>query len=814
MTDTVARESEKFASADASADEAQRWLAEQFAAQARAGHPAGLAPNQQSELSNLLSIAWWDSALVGAEDAGDPDAADAATMIGSVLPAAVHAAAHFEDGSPVLALFLRNVVNAAWALAWDHTLLTSVVESACDAAAEIGDEDASGAAGPLGWRLLRFMLREFAVETAVLTGRLETVVRISQAAVEEIAPIVDAVRALPPSPRRTALLRESDNESVYYRSVHDIAEVSLSLLSRSTEDASVRIDEVRARIEATPFNSMDASELRGHLAAAEVIQAASLRDWVHVDEGRLRIVYPFGIRTTGSTAAKEVIEAVRAGADGLRRSGTPFAGVPILEVLERLDLSDAWQGTDAFGRAYQGITVRLDDLELRHPSAAEPLEVIHPRIQLSQLGNHVIVFEIDLEDAPAYRVAEAVNLATPVFGDLREISDELGMSPSRGGEPISRLADLVRAILAEIRGILERTSVGGDAVAAREGSFGIMVTLERASRVKGAVATPLASARDLLSLWGVQPLIHPLPSGAASVADWAMYDTEQVEQFPLLHLNDELLAANANVTLLASFRSPRYAISDIESYVEFAHSMHGMYQGWQDTVRDHAEEIASLLGAVESALSRADEADNDAESVKALGELVRRIERAELALQAFVQSNEAVILFIDSPSIVTSPPLRTDLDRVLRSNRYAALREGFERAARDILGSRLQQLLDVVHRRMEQASERTRLELERRAQEEREKAAEEEAQRRSRFERAVTLVGLGITTVGVSGLASLLQAGFDWEGPNTWWLVVGIVVVSLAVALVFLGWAASISRKPGARPPRRARRDSSDGRGS
>ncbi len=259
------------------------------------------------------------------------------------------------------------------------------------------------------------------------------------------------------------------------------------------------------------------------------------------------------------------------------------------------------------------------------------------------------------------------------------------------------------------------------------------------------------------------------------------YDLDAVRTWPLLHLNSELLASNSNVTLLASFDSPDYAVREVESYIGFAHSLHGMYQGWQDTIRSHVETVAQLLRRAVAVVPEADAAGSGgtdevshrrARAIAELDGLVRDIERAELALQAFVQSSDAIMLFIDSPAIVTAPPLRTDLDTILASNGYSRLRDGFTHAVRDVLGTRLQPLLEVVHRRMEQtyAAESARLERER---------LEAESAANQRTDRVFDVLGIVFTVIGFSGLASVLQAGHpDWDGGVAWWLVVAILVLA------------------------------------
>lgn len=796
-----------FASVDRPADAARQWLTAQFDGQAERGEPGALTPEQRVDLAQLLSSAWWRAVFEDERSDRDPDGDAAGAMLRRALPPAVRAAARLPRGGLVLALYLRNLLNDAWLMAWDHELLVTAIEASCEAA----DAFRNGSGDDLdrlAWALLRFMLCELRVETALLTGRLETVVEFAAAAVMEVEPIAAAAALQDVGVARDALLREAGNEATYYRAVRDAANIGRRLFNGDRRSASDELARVRADVAAASFNPVDASELRGHLAAIAALDAARDRDWLHVDQGRVRIVYPFGIRTMGHDDPIALVETLRQQALELRVHGGTLGGLPVTDVRGRLELSDVWQGTDDFGRGYRGATILLGNLTLEQPAEEHPLEVVETRIQLSHLGNHTVVFEIALHDAAAHRVAQAIHLATPVFGDLHEIEGSLRMRTA-AGTTVKGLPEVVAQLLDAVRGLLDATgnAVDGSNLAAREGSFGVMTTIVSASRDSPAGRTPLTQARELLELWGIQPVLHPLPSGAASAADWALYDLDAVRSWSLLHLNSELLASNSNVTLLASFDSPDYAIREVESYIEFAHSLHGMYQGWQDTIRSHVETVAQLLRRAVTVVPRADASDSGGEpgvserrlrAIAELDGLVRDIERAELALQAFVQSSDAIMLFIDSPAIVTAPPLRTDLDTILASNGYPRLRDGFTHAVRDVLGTRLQPLLEVVHRRMDQtyAAEGARLERER---------LEAESAGNQRIERVFDVLGIVFTVIGFSGLASVLQAGHpEWDGGVAWWLVVAILGLA-AVAGV------ALSLLPGLTGRRRQRAPSARG---
>lgn len=790
-TDDLLLDPPVFAEVDSPAGTARDWLARRFAAQARDTDPAALDPSELIEIAELLSDSWWERVFV----AGDDDGVAPADRLRAVLPAAVRAAAAIPEGSTVLALYLRHLVNEAWELAWDHSLLAVAIHTACDAAAL--DSPGRDAVTRQAWTLLGFMDREFQVETALLTGRLATVVAATRTAADAAADIVAAIEPLPAGPGRDAVHAEASREATYYGAVAACADAVEEVMRG--DRPGLDLDELRRQVAAAGFRPRDASELRGHLASTEAVLEAQDCDRLRVDQGRVRIVYPFGVRTGARHDPISIVDALHAAAVERHRAGGDLEGFTIAEVRSRLDLADVWQGTDTFGRGYRGATILLGSLAVWSPDVAAPLEVIRPSIQLSQLGNHALVFDIDLMGADAYRVAETISLATPVYGDLTEITGLLRLAAG-DGPGLPGLPYVVDALLDAMRGLLAAVDAGtGEtALAARAGSFGVVVTVLAASRIGPAGVESLANAAELLDLWGVQPLIHPLPSGAAGVVDWAMYDLDAVTTWPLLHLNRELLAANSNVTLLASFTSPAYAVHEVGSFATFAHSLHGVYQGWQDALRAHADEIATLLRSAERLLHKADTLDRvGAHGISArrgividdLDRLVRKIERAELALQAFVQSNEATMLFIESPAIVTSPPLRIDLDTVLASNGYGRLRAGYTQAVRDVVGTPLRPLLDVVHRRMQQAYAAQGAALDAQRERRAREAAEARDRRDRRFARVFELLGVVFAVIGLSGLVSILQEGHpEWDGSVSWLLVAVIVAAAMGCGVVLLAW--------------------------
>lgn len=399
----------RFASVDTDASPARMWLVDHFDAQLARGDEMALSRAQRDELKNLLDSMWWQSAV-----SGDlRDVPEGSALIQRIVPAAVRAAQALPEGGLVLALYLRNIINYAWSMAWDHSLLAHTISLACTEADRLREESAASIdeTSACGWALLGFMRQEFAVETALLTGRLDLVLQIADSAVSHVAPIVDRITGLPHSAGKSALEREAGNELTYYRTVRATAQQARALLADPARpERSTELATIWAGIAAAPFNQMDASELRGHLTAVEVINAARERDWLKVD-ARVRLMYPFAIPNRPGESPASLISALHDSLSNRMRTNPWLGSHRLRSISRRLNLSDVWQGADSFGREYRGVTVDLDPLTLVDVANETVLERIRPHIQFSELGNHMVVFDLDLEDAPAYRVAEASGAA-------------------------------------------------------------------------------------------------------------------------------------------------------------------------------------------------------------------------------------------------------------------------------------------------------------------------------------------------------------------------------------------------------------------
>jgi hypothetical protein len=140
-------------------------------------------------------------------------------------------------------------------------------------------------------------------------------------------------------------------------------------------------------------------------------------------------------------------------------------------------------------------------------------------------------------------------------------------------------------------------------------------------------------------------------------------------------------------------------------------------------------------------------------------------------MQLFVMASRLRLMFITAPSLVTSPVVRTMLDHLLDAAGFAQARADFVGTADDVVGDRAWALIDSAVRRRRELAETRRREAEQRAEAQR---AADEARGRQRMD----ILLAAVAAVGISGILSILQAGYDLRG----WLSVALVILALVSA--------------------------------
>lgn len=752
------------------------------------------------------------------------------------------AASLVDRGSDGFALYVRDIVEQAWERSWDQRVLREVVEATLRVGgrsgviAPVGVEVRPEVADSPAWALLALLQYEFSAFAATLTGHLDLVEDTARRCVDHISEALDRFRepassSAPSSPSSSRvsgqgldalLITELEGELDYYVCLVEASRAARLVLNRRPGGAEAlggAMRTLRTYLRESEDTPEDVSEIRNHLAALEAFEGVLgespevgyVVPWLRVDEGELTVTYPFGVRWPSSTTGTAVVQAVRTDNEVVPGRGAPapwvLAGMRVVDQgVGELDLEDSWsvQGDVHLARRYRGVQLTFPDLVLQRvrredrprPGSGrarlEAVQRIGVQVRFSELGNHHLRFTIPLEHALPAAVNEAVLICSPLFGDTSEIEGLELVERGTPGHTWSRLSAVVEEMVADMRRCL-KASFGRTAPAAVGSErprvtwrpdlcfvLAIVSSATKFTRGEDEEGSPVIDARELGDLFGVEPLMHPTPGGAISIADWASYDLDGSRPASTLALNKELLCANSNVVLLASFHSPLYAVLTVRSFIEFAHSLHGLHAGWDEEIADHASVLGERLDRLVLALRRLDENPGGPGHTEARAEvdwLVGLIEAAQLRVKRFLVSAQVTQHFIESPALVTSAPLRADIDAILDLTGFDILTGAFDRAKDEVIGDRVHDLLDAARRRIELREERPQARRE----------AEEE-RRASRVRLVGEMLALTVGVVGISGVFSLVQEGYSFRDRAlaTTILVAVVVVVTVLAGVVVL----------------------------
>jgi hypothetical protein len=193
-----------------------------------------------------------------------------------------------------------------------------------------------------------------------------------------------------------------------------------------------------------------------------------------------------------------------------------------------------------------------------------------------------------------------------------------------------------------------------------------------------------------------------------------------------------------------------------------------------DAHRDSAASIAALEQVRRSIDSR-----------------VQAIEERQLTLEHLLLSAQVTQRFIAGPSLVTSPSLRSDVDRVLDATGFGRLSADFDRNRLQSESEGVRQLLEAVQRRVtalatqEQRRHQAHLEeIERARQRTAEEAARREELARQRAERIAQVLSLMLGLLGLSGVFALMQSGYGLtDEPDYIWTSLFVLFLAPLVIL-------------------------------
>ncbi|MGW0432943.1 hypothetical protein ACWDV4_10420 [Micromonospora sp. NPDC003197] len=825
MHEEVGRADQLVALAEDDARPIRRWLTRQLCA------PTG--PLAEADFGLLDRIAVWSA------EENDPNLHG---QILTTLDRMLTAATRVPDAAPLLVLYLKYLCDQAWERAWD---VAPILDTMRYAARTWTGIVATGTAvdaelTTLTVRMLDLLDSEMATFNAGTCGTLAAWARSAAATAARAEEVVAAAARGKPSPIAEAVAAEAHGDHVYYAALARASQAVHDHFAVGGSDLVGAATALRAAEEFFP-DGIPRSELRAHRYSVEALIEVADQPWLLLDQARFVYLYPFGLyedlRQVPAGAAPDraapdsvgpdedsaafavrMVEVARRTADRWRIAGWDIATHPDALVAAELPLDDVWKGSDPLGRQYRGMAVTLPDVELVDPDRPDHDPITFSvQVRLSELGNHYLRLECELSEVTPQQVYAAMARVAPEFGDLVHLGTPLRPADADADDTESenvwpRLADFATELTGDVSVELARHSGRQVRHSSRPGMYHVLVSVDRATLVAAdGSRTPVTDAVDTAKAVGAQPLCHPVRHGLSALAEWLRYPVD-VPALPVVDvpgLAGDLLLRTCNSTLMVIPASPEYTVNTVQEAAEFVAALEGMFAGWQDQIAeyyDHLQvQLATMIVRLERGGTAPDPANlRSAEYERVTQELVEMqgaLEAQHLRLHRFVMASRLSLMFVTSPSLMTSPVARLIIDRLLAAAKFDTLRGEFEGMIDKVLGDRIGDLVDASVRRQQERNdalaravreEQTRLaqiERERLAQEERDRvlrekeaAARQERRDRANQRRNDALLG-GIAAVGLSGLMQIVQAGYDLRQ-----LAAMALVMTVLLTAGVVGW--------------------------
>jgi hypothetical protein len=772
----------------------------------------------QADLDELARIEHWnaDDDAASTEPTEETTTIDRSQKARELVDRAFSAAVRVPYAAPLLALYLKHECEEAWEVSWWHEPMRLTIDAARAAwaarGASAGRTDAVLTEAALA--CLAVVENELLVETAAATASATRHAALAQATAAAASAArgraEDALARLGGDEAASGILEYvrdcGEREERYYHAVAAAARAFSGHFKDGSggDELDTAIGELLAAEEHRLIGEIDRSELRAHRSSLEILAAARERPRLRVDHGTVTYIYPFGLRGRKTSCPPgDFVQAFRNYA-----ARWSLAGLPVQRVRRNLLLNDMWKGDDPHGRQHRGTEAMLPDLVVPDPDGGEVRLTV--ALRLCELGNHYLRLTAEVEDAAPPALYAAMLRPAPEFGDLEEL--DLGVTAAdRIGAPrtwsclaefsTAVIDDLARRLAAELGRKAEHRGLKVEH-SGRPGLYHVLVTIQRASGVyPDGEARPLQSGEDLRELLGVEPVWHPVRHGVSAIGEWLRYPVDPELAVPHPAFTGDLLVRTANSTLLGLFGSPDYMVGAVTEAAEFVATLDGLFAAWQQELSAYYRRIDGLLREMIRELEGMQPQDATAEELlEKAHRALHILEPEQLRLHQFVMASRRTLMFLSSPSLVTSPVMRVTLDRLMEAAGFDRLRTEFEGMIEEVLGGRLSTLVDTsVRRRQElhnaeadkqrarerdEQEERRRQAAARRA-EERVKQDEDRRnaeKREQRQRRHAEILLAAMAGVGFAGVFQLIQAGLDHHMSHALVFALGTVLVSAVVA--------------------------------
>lgn len=720
---------------------------------------AGLAGRNGLEVADFAvfeSASWWNADARSTRPGRPAPTVLVQDMVG--------VAAAQPDLAALLLLYVRFEVSAAWEQAWTGQALAATIDAAARgwALARHLASPADRMVADQACALLTLLAREIDTETISTAGSLREWSEAARVVADEASRIGAQAHTLPRGPLASAVRRAAQAEAVYYRSVARAAWAADSFCRNGRGDLRGAMRQLADAEAASDIR--DSSELRAHRLALRALDGARGRSWLSVDHGRVVVVYPFGTRDIPT----------RAVVDLARTAGLSWelAGVPVVAVRGNLPINDIWDGDDSLDRSYTGTALRLPEVYLGDARDPQRL-VLRPQVWLSDLGNHSLRLDFVIQDAGPQRLFDVLKLTSPEAGDLRLVGRPLRshMAEASGDRGTwSSLLELASDTLAALQERLRVSGAPKAKVAFGSGTARVVVAVDRASswHPSSGQRTPIVEPSALADCFGYRLLTHPVDVGVHAIAQWAAYSTDHVESVPVRAGSPTQLVVTENSAVVAAFGRPNWAVDVIVDLVTFAFTLGGLFEAWHQEIAAFHYNVMLLLQRLRASLPEPD--TSDASAHREVLDIQAELQRRQFEMHEFLAGARASLLFIVSPSLVSSPMTRVLLDEVLDRTGFARLRTQFDSVSAEFVESRVAAALGSLERHVAAAAS----------------ADQRRREARSRVLMDALLAAVAVT--GVAGVAGLVQSGFDIGPQGSAWLIAVVVLLATLIGALTL-WA-------------------------
>lgn len=419
-----------------------------------------------------------------------------------------------------------------------------------------------------------------------------------------------------------------------------------------------------------------------------------------------------------------------------------------------------WHTEDPLGRGFRGSTLRLPEVLLARRDESDL--VARPEIWLSELGNHVLRLEVPLADCHPFALEHVLRILGPEGADLDLVGQEVrSVLPPPHDHSWTSAADFAASVLHDLAVRLCPPPQDPGLVFVPSLVTNVIILDQVRSWCPATgLREQVDDGEEVLQLFGTTLLTQPIGI-LTSIAQWARTGTGTVlTDIPGTGAGC-WISQSENTASVVAFGIPSYAVDMLTDCLVFTATLPGLFAGWNHDLAIFNNRLADDLAEISGRLDAA----HDPLTSSAVRSLEHDLETRQLRLHDFVTRCRAVIFFVESPTLLSSPIMRSLIDRLLTSAEYQRLVKGFNDSAATLAGGRLETVLGNVRARLEALEE-------------------EEATRRERKVRLVTEALLaGVAVAGISGVASLIQAGYDLGPIATVLMVLLVVVVSVCIGL-------------------------------